>query len=113
MVIGAMNGIIPTVARVPRLVVTLAALYSIRGVDAVIVSGKQIDPTSIPRAFQALGYKTIFGLPWLALIVAGIILAAGYAMRSFRASRDLYAIGSSPAAAPLARGPAAKSASAA
>jgi rhamnose transport system permease protein len=100
--IGVINGLIITVTRVPSLVVTLAALYIIRGVDAQIVAGKQIDPTSIPRAFQSLGYKTVLGVPWLALMVALIVLIVGYAMRSFRASRDLYAIGSNPEAAALA-----------
>jgi rhamnose transport system permease protein len=106
--IGVINGVIITVTRVPSLVVTLAALYIIRGVDSQIVAGKQIDPTSIPRAFQSLGYKTVLGVPWLALMVAAIVLVVGYAMRSFRASRDLYAIGSNPEAAALAGVPAGK-----
>jgi rhamnose transport system permease protein len=100
--IGAINGLIVTVTRVPSLVVTLAALYIVRGVDAIIVNGKQTDPTSIPRSFQAVGYETIFGIPWLAVVVAVIIALVGYAMRSFRSSRDLYAIGSNPEAAALA-----------
>jgi rhamnose transport system permease protein len=100
--IGAINGLITTVTRVPSLVVTLAALYIVRGVDAVIVNGKQTDPTSIPRSFQAVGYETIFGVPWLAVVVAVVIAITGYAMRSFRSSRDLYAIGSNPDAAALA-----------
>jgi rhamnose transport system permease protein len=101
-VVGAINGLITTVTRVPSLVVTLAALYIVRGVDAVIVNGKQIAPTSIPRSFQAVGYETVFGLPWIAVVVAIVIAIAGYAMRSFRSSRDLYAIGSNPDAAALA-----------
>ena len=100
--IGAINGLITTVTRVPSLVVTLAALYIVRGVDAVIVNGKQTDPTSIPRSFQAVGYETILGVPWLAVVVAVVIAITGYAMRSFRSSRDLYAIGSNPDAAALA-----------
>lgn len=100
--IGAINGLITTVTRVPSLVVTLAALYIVRGVDAVIVNGKQTDPTSIPRSFQAVGYETVFGIPWLAVVVAVVIAITGYAMKSFRSSRDLYAIGSNPDAAALA-----------
>jgi rhamnose transport system permease protein len=100
--IGAINGLITTVTRVPSLVVTLAALYIVRGVDAIIVNGKQTDPTSIPRSFQAVGYETIFGVPWLAVVVAVIIGLVGWAMRSLRSSRDLYAIGSNPDAAALA-----------
>jgi rhamnose transport system permease protein len=100
--IGAVNGLVTTVARVPSLVVTLAMLYIVRGVDGVIVHGTTIDPASIPTAFTAVGYQTLFGIPWLALIVAVVVAAAGYAMRSFRSSRDLYAIGSNPDAAALA-----------
>jgi rhamnose transport system permease protein len=101
-VFGAINGLIVTVLRVPSLVVTLATLYIIRGLDAMIVNGKQIDPSSVPKAFQAVGNRNIFGVPWLAIIVAVVVAIAGYAMRSFRASRDIYAIGSNPEAAALA-----------
>ncbi|MDQ2846390.1 MAG: ABC transporter permease [Actinomycetota bacterium] len=100
--IGAINGLITTVAGVPSLVVTLAALYIIRGVDGVIVNGKTIDPGSIPKVFQEVGYRTVFGVPWLAIIVAVVVAVVGYSMRSFRSSRDLYAIGSNPEAAALA-----------
>jgi rhamnose transport system permease protein len=88
--------------RVPSLVVTLAALYIIRGLDAVIANGKQIDPTSIPRSFQKIGSADIFNIPWLAILVAIVIAAIAYAMRTFRSARDLYAIGSNPPAAELA-----------
>jgi rhamnose transport system permease protein len=99
---GVVNGLITTVTRVPSLVVTLAALYIIRGIDAVVVDGKQIDPTSIPNSFQAVGYRSVLGIPWLVIIVVAIVLVVGFAMRSFRSSRDLYAIGSNPEAAALA-----------
>jgi rhamnose transport system permease protein len=105
-VIGAINGLITTVARVPSLVVTLAMLYIIRGIDGLIVNGKTIDPGSIPKAFTAVGYRTFLGIPWLAIIVAVVVAVAGYAMRSFRSARDLYGIGSNPEAAALAGIPA-------
>ena len=105
-VIGALNGLITTVTRVPSLVVTLAMLYIVRGVDGVIVNGKTIDPESIPKAFTEVGYQTVLGVPWLAVIVAVVVAGVGYAMRTFRASRDLYAIGSNPDAAALAGIPA-------
>jgi rhamnose transport system permease protein len=99
---GAVNGFIVAMLRVPSLVVTLGMLYVIRGIDGVIVNGNRIDPSSIPNAFAAVGYKNLFGIPWLAIIVIVVVAIAGYAMRSYRASRDLYAIGSNPAAAALA-----------
>jgi len=99
---GLVNGLIVTVLRVPSLVVTLGMLYVIRGIDGVIVNGDQIDPASIPNSFTAVGYRTFLGVPWLAIIVAVVVAVAGYAMRSFRSSRELYAIGSNPDAAALA-----------
>ena len=102
LVCGALNGIITTLLRVPSLVVTLAALYVIRGVDALIVNGKQIDPTSIPSHFQWIGSADIFNVPYLAIVVAVVVGCVAYTMRSFRSSRDLYAIGSNPPAAALA-----------
>jgi rhamnose transport system permease protein len=101
-ILGAVNGFIVTALRVPSLVVTLGMLYVIRGIDGVIVSGDRIDPDAIPSSFTAVGYKNFLGIPWLAIIVAVVVAVAGYAMRSFRASRDLYAIGSNPDAAALA-----------
>lgn len=104
-VIGAVNGFVTTVFRVPSLVVTLAMLYVIRGIDGVIVNGRTIDPDIIPKSFQAVGYRTIAGIPWLPLIVLIVVAVAGYTLRTFRWARDLYAIGSSPEAAKLAGTP--------
>ncbi len=101
-VVGAINGLITTVTQVPSLVVTLAMLYIVRGVDGKIVDGKTIDPGAIPKTFTEVGYRTLFGVPWLAIIVAVVVAVVGYSMRSFRAARDLYAIGSNPEAAALA-----------
>jgi rhamnose transport system permease protein len=101
-VAGALNGFIVTVLRVPSLVITLAMLYVIRGVDSLFVNGNTVDASSVPSAFTAVGYRTILGVPWLAIIVAVIVAATGYAMRSYRSSRELYAIGSNPDAAVLA-----------
>jgi rhamnose transport system permease protein len=101
-VCGAVNGIVTTVLRVPSLVVTLAALYIIRGLDALIVNGKQIDPTSIPRSFQWIGSAAVLHVPWLFVLVAVIVAGVAFLMRSFRSYRDLYAIGSNPHAAELA-----------
>ncbi len=106
--VGALNGLITTVTRVPSLVVTLAMLYIIRGIDGVIVHAHTIDPEFIPKAFTQFGYRTLLGLPWLAIIVAIVVAVVGYAMRSFRSSRDLYAIGSNPEAAQLAGIPASR-----
>jgi rhamnose transport system permease protein len=106
--VGAINGLITTVVRVPSLVVTLAMLYIIRGVDAKLVNGNIVVPSQVPHAFVVVGYSTLFGIPWLAIIVAVVVAVVGYAMRTFRPCRDLYAIGSNPEAAMLAGVPSAR-----
>jgi rhamnose transport system permease protein len=104
--IGLINGLITILARVPSLVVTLAMLYIVRGIDAKLVNGHIVVPSQVPGTFTAVGYRTIVGIPWLAIIVAVIVAIAGYAMRTFRPCRELYAIGSNPDAAALAGIPA-------
>ncbi|MEN3358038.1 MAG: rhamnose transport system permease protein [Mycobacteriales bacterium] len=99
---GLVNGVLTAVLRVPSLVVTLAALYVIRGITALIVHGHQIDPSSIPSGFQRIGNASVGSVPWLAIVVVVLVLGINYAMRTFRPARDLYAIGSNPDAAALA-----------
>ena len=107
-VVGAVNGAITTLVRVPSLVVTLAMLYIIRGLDSKLVNGKIVVPSQVPHAFVEVGYQTVLGIPWLAIIVAVVVIVVGYAMRTFRPARELYAIGSNPDAAALAGIPSAK-----
>jgi rhamnose transport system permease protein len=107
-VVGAVNGAITTLVRVPSLVVTLAMLYIIRGLDSKLVNGKIVVPSQVPHAFVEVGYQTVLGIPWLAVIVAVVVIIVGYAMRTFRPARELYAIGSNPDAAALAGIPSAK-----
>ena len=106
--IGSVNGLVTTVMRVPSLVVTLAMLYIVRGVDSLIVNGHTIDPDAIPNSFTAVGYRTFLGIPWIAIIVIVVVVVIAFAMRSFRWARDLYAVGSNPEAAELAGVPTAR-----
>ena len=92
--------------QVPSLVVTLAALYIIRGIDVLIVGGGQVVASSLPNAFIEIPKKTLLGIPILAMVIAVVIAVGAYYLRSFRSGRELYAIGSNPDAARLAGIPA-------
>jgi rhamnose transport system permease protein len=107
-VCGTVNGAITAVGRVPSLVVTLATLYIIRGVDVLIVGGGQVVVSSLPNTFVAIGQDTLAGIPDVTIVVAVLIAAGAYYLRSFRSGRELYAIGSNPEAARLAGIPTAK-----
>ncbi len=99
---GIANGLLTTVGRVPSLVVTLATLYIIRGIDTWRVGGGEVVASSLPNAFLNIPQATIGGIPDLAIVVALAVAAVAYYLRSFRSGRELYAIGSNPDAARLA-----------
>jgi rhamnose transport system permease protein len=103
---GLVNGFLTVVGRVPSLVVTLAMLYIIRGVDTLVVGGGQVVASSVPNSFLEIPRKTVAGIPALAIVVAAVVAAGAYYLRSFRSGRELYAIGSNPDAARLAGIPA-------
>jgi len=98
---GVVNGALIAAARVPALVITLGTLYVFRGIDYYWASGQQINAADMPGGFLRLGSQTVLGVPLLFLVaVMVVVLASGY-LRSYRSGRELYAIGSEPAAARL------------
>ncbi len=99
---GMVNGALTVIGRVPSLVVTLATLYIIRGIDILIVGGGQVVASSLPDSFIEISLKSLYNVPYLAIVIAAIIGTGAFYLRSFRSGRELYAIGSNPDAARLA-----------
>ena len=99
---GLANGVMVAAGRVPSLVVTLATLYIFRGIDILIVGGKEVVANSLPSAFLEIPKATVLGIPVIAIAVAVVIAIGAYYLRSYRSGRELYAIGSNPDAARLA-----------
>jgi rhamnose transport system permease protein len=98
---GAVNGGLIAAARVPALVVTLGTLYVFRGADYMWATSRQINAADMPPGFLRMGTATVLGVPVLALFAVAVVLVVGYYLRSYRSGRELYAIGSDPAAARL------------
>ena len=105
---GMANGLMVAVGRVPSLVVTLATLYIIRGIDILIVGGNEVTAQTLPNSFTDIPRATVAGIPYLAIAIAVVIAIGAYYMRAFRSGRELYAIGSNPEAARLAAIPVGK-----
>jgi rhamnose transport system permease protein len=105
---GAVNGLMVALGRVPSLVVTLATLYIIQGIDILVVGGNEVVASSLPGAFVAIPTVTVLDIPWLAIAVTVVIGAGAYYLRSYRSGRELYAIGSNPEGARLAGIPVAR-----
>jgi len=108
MAFGAANGIMVALGRVPSLVVTLATLYIIQGIDILVVGGNEVVASSLPSAFVAIPTVSVLDIPWLAIAVAAVIGAGAYYLHSFRSGREMYAIGSNPEGARLAGIPVAR-----
>jgi rhamnose transport system permease protein len=101
LVLGAINGLIVTVGRVPAIIVTLGTLYVYRGLDFVVAGGTQVSASDVPDSYLSLATTQILGIPALILFAAAIALIFAYLLHSTRSGRQLYAIGSNPEAARL------------
>jgi rhamnose transport system permease protein len=99
--LGLVNGALVAFGRVPALVVTLGTMYVYRGVFLEWAGGDRINAGDMPASFLRLGTKQVLSIPVLTLIAVLVLVIVGYSLRSLRAGRELYAIGSDPAAARL------------
>jgi rhamnose transport system permease protein len=101
LLVGAANGFLVGYLRLPSLVVTLGTLYVVRGLFNQIAAGDSINGDQVPKVLRFMGGNTLFGIPYLFLTVIAFTAIVGWAMRNLRSGRDLYAIGSNPAASGL------------
>jgi rhamnose transport system permease protein len=100
-VLGAVNGLLITIAKVPALVITLGTLYIFRGLNNAWAGGTQYFAGDRPDAFGNLSVDTILGFPVITLIALVVVAIVAVYMLGTRPGRDLYAIGSDPDAARL------------
>lgn len=99
--LGAINGLLVTVAKVPALVITLGTLYIYRGLNNAWAGGTQYFAGDRPDAFGALSVDTVVGFPVITLIAVLVVAIVAVYLVGTRPGRDLYAIGSDPDAATL------------
>jgi len=99
--LGLINGALVALAKVPSLVITLGTLYAFRGINVLWTGSDRINASDMPREFLALGTSSLAGIPYLTLLALVVLVIAGWFLRTQRAGRELYAIGSDPAAAHL------------
>jgi len=106
--VGGINGFLVAYLKLPSLVVTLGALYVVRGVFNDYAFGRTITAAMVPPEVAWIGLNRLGGIPVLFLIGLILVVVSGFIMRRMRSARDLYAIGSNPAAAELAGIPVAR-----
>lgn len=105
-VLGLINGALVAFARVPALVITLGTMYIYRGINVSWAGSDRINASDLPSGFRALGTGAIgsgpfASIPYLTIIALIVLAAAAWYLRNLRGGRELYAIGSDPAAAEL------------
>ena len=98
--LGAMNGSLVAYVRIPAIVVTLAAMVSLRDGLRWITEGEWVQ--DLPPTFQWLGFTQsgYFGVVLIKAVFLTILVA--WALRHSAAGRAVYATGSNPEAARLA-----------
>jgi rhamnose transport system permease protein len=99
--LGLVNGALVAFAKVPALVITLGTLYIYRGINVMWAGGDRINASDLPAEFRELGTGQVLGIPILTIIAVVVLIVAAWYLRNLRSGRELYAIGSDPAAAHL------------
>lgn len=103
LILGTVNGLLVAVAGLPSVVATLGTLYVFRGIDAVLAGNlNEVTAYQLPDSFLSFGELKILGISVLAWIAAVVVVVLTYILRNTAFGRQLYAIGSNPAAARLA-----------
>jgi rhamnose transport system permease protein len=101
-ILGFINGALVQFFRLPAIIVTLGTLSLYRGMTFIISNAKQIDRQWIPSELKGLSQTSpILGIPWIIFIAFGVAILTYVFLDHTRLGRQIYAIGSNPAAAPL------------
>jgi rhamnose transport system permease protein len=100
-VLGLVNGLLVAFGKVPALVITLGTLYIYRGAVLSWAGSNRINASDMPDSFLSLGTKQILSIPVLTIVALIVLVVVGYYLRTARGGREMYAIGSDPAAADL------------
>ncbi|TML88945.1 MAG: ABC transporter permease [Actinobacteria bacterium] len=97
---GAVNGALSIVLRVPTIIITLGMLSAYRGLADEVANGYPLGNYSKTGWFWAIGDQRLFGhIPYDALVLLVFALGSGYVLRRTRTGLHVYAMGSDRRAA--------------
>ena len=95
---GALNGMLITRLRIDSFIVTLSMMFIFMGLRSGISGGS---PYKVPESFSFIGQKSLFGVPYVFLLVVLLLGLVGYMFRNTVFGRRLLATGGNAAAARL------------
>lgn len=99
--LGAFNGFLVTVCRLPAIIATLATLNLYRGLLFIIGGGRQIDPNYIPDNLIKLSQTSPIKIPWVVIFAVIIATCTFLFLKYSHTGKEIYAIGSNLNAAKL------------
>lgn len=106
--LGMINGLIVAYGRVPSIVATLGTMSVFRGLHSLWANGDQISADEVPKHWLDLAGSQIFGIPLIVIFAVLTLAAASFLLGRTTFGRELYGVGSNPAAADTIGVPAAR-----
>jgi rhamnose transport system permease protein len=94
---GALNGVLVTILRLPSIIVTIGTLTLYRGLAQVLVGDKSIG--AFPRWFVGIDVRTVGGVPVPVVIFVVVSCVLGAVLGTTIIGRQIYQIGTSEIAA--------------
>ena len=98
-VLGSINGVLISFARMPAIIATLATLSIYSGLQVVVSGGSQVYAYQLPTWLSQLYTTSWLGVGSFVWIAVVWVVLFSFVMRILRWGRDLYAMGSNPEAA--------------
>ena len=95
---GWVNGMIITRLRIDSFIVTLSMMFIFMGLRSGISGGS---PYKVPESFSFVGQKSLWGVPYIFLLVVALLGIVGYMYRNTVFGRRMLATGGNAAAARL------------
>jgi ribose transport system permease protein len=95
---GALNGMLITRLKIDSFIVTLSMMFIFMGLRSGISGGS---PYKVPESFSFVGQKSLFGVPYVFLLVVVLLGLVGYMYRNTVFGRRMLATGGNAAAARL------------
>ncbi|MBI1418968.1 MAG: ATP-binding cassette domain-containing protein [Limimaricola sp.] len=106
--LGVINGLIVAYGKVPSIVATLGTMSVYRGLYSMWANGDQISADEVPQHWLDLAGSQILGIPVIVLLSIATLAVAAFLLRRTEFGRELYGVGSNPAAADTIGVPAAR-----
>ncbi|MFG2002842.1 ABC transporter permease [Spirillospora sp. NPDC048911] len=97
--LGAVNGLVTTLMRLPSFIVTLATAMLFRGIGLALAEGKQIGGMPMDHALFRVGGGNLAGVPTAVWVFAAAVAVLTVLLTRSRFGSQVRAIGSNPEAA--------------